>query len=154
MRAVPLQVEAFPPRPEEGVEGEVVVLLRALDAILVVEVQRLCTDRAPVVAERGEVGQLRDIEVGLVRHRREQVGEDVVRRHEGRVVGQLAHEPEPLAPAVVHGDRARDDDPEHDHARRGKRRQDVGEREVHQALRLLHPGLRGNRHRVPACRPP
>src|SRR6185503_8124928 len=116
--AVPLKVEALPPGLEEGVECEVVVLVRALDAVLVVQALRLFADHPPVVAERCEVAELRDVEVGPVRYGREQVGEHVVRRHEGRMVSQLAQELEPLAPAEVDEQRRKHDRVEHEHARR------------------------------------
>jgi hypothetical protein len=108
--AVPLQVKARPAGLEEAVEAGVVVLVGLLDLARRRQLEGLGADVLPVVLQQLQFLELGDRQVGLGWQPGEQVHQAVDRRHEGRVVRQLAEELQADAAAEVHVDRARDED--------------------------------------------
>ncbi|MCY1437546.1 hypothetical protein D9M71_537120 [compost metagenome] len=80
--AVPLQVEALPAALEEGVETDVVVVLRTFDFADMQQLLGFGADFLPVVLQRLEFGEGFDRQVGLGRELGEQVEEHVHRREE------------------------------------------------------------------------
>jgi len=115
---VPFQIEPLPPGSEERVEAPVVVLVRGLDLSLRKQMQRLLADRLPVVAQHIKPGDHTDLEDRPVRHRREQVHQHIVGRHDGGMVGHLPPETEPHLAAEMHGNRGGDESPDHKKLRR------------------------------------
>ena len=99
---------------------------------LVEQFERLVTDGFPVLGERLELGKLADVDVRLVRHRREHVHQRVVRRHERRMIGELAIEPMPDAAAQMHVHHRREEHVENEELRREP--VDGGELSEHSAI--------------------
>ncbi len=129
-RAVPLEVEALPAFLEEGIEAEVVVAGGGANLSLAHQRERLVAHHLPVVAKRRELRQHRHVDERLRRHRREQVHEGVVRRHDRRVVLELPDQGVPDAAAKMHVQRGRDEHVHDDELRREQRPQGLRQDEL------------------------
>mmetsp|Transcript_119907 Transcript_119907/g.333610 ORF Transcript_119907/g.333610 Transcript_119907/m.333610 type:complete len:578 (+) Transcript_119907:1571-3304(+) len=108
--AVPLQVKTRPAGLEEAVEAGVVVLVTLLDLAGLGELKGLGADVLPVVLQQLQFREACNRQIGLGGQPGEQVHQAVDRRHEGRMIGQLAEEAQPHPAAVMNIDRARDED--------------------------------------------
>ena len=100
--AIPRQIEALPAFLEEGVEAHIVVAGRRANLAFAHESERLVAYDLPVLAELREFGQLLHVDERLRGHRREQIHQRVVRRHDRRMILELAHERVPHAAAQMH----------------------------------------------------
>ena len=102
---VPFQIKALPAALEERIETPVVVLRRRADKALVEQLHRFVADRLPIVAQLCEFRKAVDRDHRLVRNRRARIHQHVVRGEIGRMIAELAGDPQTLAAAEMHIDR-------------------------------------------------
>ncbi|MNV41007.1 hypothetical protein D3C71_1326280 [compost metagenome] len=86
---IPLQVEPLPAVLEKGVEADVVMLFRRLDATQLGHLHGFFADRLPMVVQHLELGDFAGRQVGGGRHARGQHHEGVDGGQQYGVVQQL-----------------------------------------------------------------
>ncbi|OIQ69203.1 hypothetical protein GALL_492000 [mine drainage metagenome] len=119
-RFVPFQVKPLPPRAKERVETPVVVFVRGLDLALREQRQRFLADHLPIVAQHAEFGKRSLRQDRPVRHRREQIHQHIIGRHDGGMVSDLTPESKPDPAPQMHCDGRADERPDHKKLRRKK----------------------------------
>ena len=123
---VPLHIEALPSAPVKGVESEVVVFRGRANVAFVEKLHCFLAHHLPVIGQLFQLREFLDVDVGAVGHGGKEIHQHVVRRHERRVVGELAIKAMPDAPAIVDIHRRRDERVEDEELRRQQIWQVVG----------------------------